>query len=196
MSKKNKLYLILLSLVVFVVLSGFLWSFIVTKDMRTPNNNQIKNQSVSVNNLILTETKNEKIYWELYAEKGSYESNQGDVVLSNLTGNFYNSENQVVMSFKSNYGFYNEESKVIILRGDILVVTNEDSSIRADEVVIKGKDDDIIAKGNVIYQKGDEITTHSNKARFNSELTFFEISGKTETKVYTKNESKAQILGK
>ena len=36
---------------------------------------------ITVGNLILTETKDEKVYWELYAKKGSYDSSTGLVVL-------------------------------------------------------------------------------------------------------------------
>lgn len=197
MSKKNKIYLIVFLSVFLIVLFGFIWSFIVTKEIRNPEHGKnAKNQSVSVKNLILTETKDDKIYWELYAEKGNYESKDGTVILTAPTGNFYNDNNEVVMSFRSDLGYYFEEKKTIILKGNTLVVANEGSEVSADQITIKGKDEDIIASGNVIFQKGEDFMTNSNKARFNSELTFFEISGKTETKIYTKDTSKTKILTK
>lgn len=202
MSKKNKIYLILFSVVFFTILFGFIWSFIVTRDIRNPKHNEsVKNQSVSVNNLVLTETKDDKIYWELYAEKGTYESKDATVILTNPTGNFYNEQNEVVMSFKSDFGYYFEEKKIIVLKGNTYVVANEGSSIRANEITIKGKDEDIVASGNVIFQKDQDFITNSKKARFNTDLTFFEISGNSETKVFSKkdkeeNKEKTKFLTK
>lgn len=191
MSNKKKIYIILFLLVVLICLSGFIWSFTVTKDIRKPNAEQnAKNQVVTVKNLVLTETKEGDIYWELYAAKGSYDSKTGDVILTDATGNFYNSDNEVVLSFESNLGTYSENTKTIILRGDTLVVAHDGSSIRADEIIFKGQDEDITASGNVIVNRNRDFVSTAEKARFNSELTFFEISGKTQTNVYSKDDAK------
>lgn len=191
MSNKKKIYIILFLLVVLICLSGFIWSFTVTKDIRKPNAEQnAKNQVVTVKNLVLTETKEGNIYWELYAAKGSYDSKTGDVILTDATGNFYNSDNEVVLSFESNLGTYSENTKTIVLRGDTLVVAHDGSSIRADEIIFKGQDEDITASGNVIVNRNRDFVSTAEKARFNSELTFFEISGKTQTNVYSKDDAK------
>lgn len=197
MLSKKKIYIILFSLIVLICLSGFIWSFVVTKDIRNSQKTEKgteKNQVVSVKNLVLTETKDEEIYWELYAVKGSYDSSKGTVILDNATGNFYNTDNEVVLSFESDLGTYNEETKQITLRGNALVVAHDGSSIRADEIIFKGKGEDIIAKGNVVVSRNEDFVSYANQARFNSELTFFEISGKTQTNVYSEDEVKPQEL--
>ncbi len=197
MLSKKKIYIILFSLIVLICLSGFIWSFVVTKDIRNSQKTEKgteKNQVVSVKNLVLTETKDEEIYWELYAVKGSYDSSKGTVILDNATGNFYNTDNEVVLSFESDLGTYNEETKQITLRGNTLVVAHDGSSIRADEIIFKGKGEDIIAKGNVVVSRNEDFVSYANQARFNSELTFFEISGKTQTNVYSEDEVKPQEL--
>lgn len=197
MLNKKKIYIILFSLIVLICLSGFIWSFVVTKDIRNSQKAEKgteKNQVVSVKNLVLTETKDEEIYWELYAVKGSYDSSKGTVILDNATGNFYNTDNEVVLSFESDLGTYNEETKQITLRGNTLVVAHDGSSIRADEIIFKGKGEDIIAKGNVVVSRNEDFVSYANQARFNSELTFFEISGKTQTNVYSEDEVKPQEL--
>ena len=197
MLNKKKIYIILFSLIVLVCLSGFIWSFVVTKDIRKTQKSESgseKNQVVSVKNLVLTETKDEEIYWELYAVKGSYDSSKGSVILDNATGNFYNSDNEVVLSFESDIGTYSEETKQITLRGNTLVVAHDGSSIRADEILFKGKGEDIIAKGNVIVSRNEDFISFANEARFNSELTFFEIKGKTQTNVYSDEDVKPQEL--
>lgn len=195
MSNKKKIYIILFSLVVLICLSGFIWSFTVTKDIRKPQAaSEAKKQVVTVKNLILTETKEGNIYWELYAAKGSYDSKTGDVILTDATGNFYNSENEVVLSFESDLGVYSEETKKIVLTGNTFVVAHDGSSIKADEIVFQGKGEDILAKGNVIVNRNQDFISTADEAKFNSELTFFEISGKTQTNVYSKEGVKPQEL--
>ena len=197
MSNKKKIYIILFSTVVLVCLAGFIWSYSVTKDIGKIENNRdpkTKNQVVSVKNLILTETKEEEIYWELYAAKGSYNSAMGEVVLDNATGNFYNSDKEVVLSFESDVGTYDEATKKIVLRGNVLVVAHDGSSIKADQIVFKGAEEDIVAKGNVIVSRNKDFISTANEARFNSELTFFEIEGKTQTNVYSDEDIKPREL--
>lgn len=187
MSNKKKIYTFLFLFLVLICLFGFIWSYKVTKQVRQSAAEGGKNQVVTVKNLILTETKDENIYWELYAEKGSYQSALGDVVLTNATGNFYNSDGEVVLSFESCEGTYNETTQNIALKGDTLIVAKDGSSIRADEILWQGKDEDIKAKGNVVVKRDEDFISYAENARFNSELTFFEISGKTKTNVYSKD---------
>ncbi len=197
MSNKKKIYIILFSLVVLVCLSGFIWSFTVTRDIRkTSKHDSVnsKSQVVNVKNLILTETKEEEIYWELYAAKGAYDSATGTVILSNATGNFYNSNQKVVLSFESDVGTYDEATKKIVLKGNTLVVAHDGSSIRADEITFTGSDDDIVAKGNVVVSRNSDFISTANEARFNSELTFFEINGNTQTNVYSDKDILPQEL--
>lgn len=199
MSKKKKIYIILFSLLVLICLFGFIWSFTVTKDIRKSQKKggeeaNTKSQVATVKNLILTETKDGAIYWELYAQKGSYDSQTGDVILTNATGNFYDENNKVVLSFESDLGTYDEKTKVIVLRGHTFIVAHDGSSIKADEIVWKGSDEDILAKGNVIVNRNTDFISTANAARFNSELTFFEISGDTQTNVYSTDSDTPQKL--
>ena len=198
-SKKKKIYIILFSLLVLICLFGFIWSFTVTKDIRKSQKKggeeaNTKSQVATVKNLILTETKDGAIYWELYAQKGSYDSQTGDVILTNATGNFYDENNKVVLSFESDLGTYDEKTKVIVLRGHTFIVAHDGSSIKADEIVWKGSDEDILAKGNVIVNRNTDFISTANAARFNSELTFFEISGDTQTNVYSTDSDTPQKL--
>lgn len=197
MSNKKKIYTILFSLVFLICLTGFLWSFVVTKDIRKDKTGKhAKNQVVTVKNLILTETKEGRIYWELYAAKGNYESGTGKVTLTDATGNFYNEKNEVVLSFESDIGTYVESSKEITLQGNTHVVAYEGSSIKADEIIWQGSDEDILANGNVYVTRGEDFVSVADKARFNSKLTYFEISGKTETNIFDKKGTKPQSLTK
>src|SRR5699024_12833262 len=98
-------------------------------------------------------------------------SSKGTVILDNATGNFYNTDNEVVLSFESDLGTYNEETKQITLRGNTLVVAHDGSSIRADEIIFKGKGEDIIAKGNVVVSRNEDFVSYATQARLDRKST-------------------------
>ncbi len=186
--KNKKLYLsILLAAIIGVSVFGFLWSWWVTRDIRKDTEKALnQGQRVEVKNLILTESKDNKKYWELYAKKGEYDSTGGTVILKEIVGNFYDKDEKVVLSFHSPEGSYIESEKTIQLEGDTLIVAKDGSSIRANEFVWKGQDEDITAEGNVVINRNNELVTSSEKAIFNSELTYFKIVGKSKTNIYEK----------
>lgn len=188
---KKKIYAITFSVVILLCIGCFVWSWFVTRDVRnTAEKSFNKSQKVIVNNLVLTETKEGKVFWELYAKSGEYESESRLVVLKDIIGNFYDDEGQVILSFQSPKGSYTEANKVIILEGETLIVAKDSSSITADKIVWKGKDDDIIASGNVRINRNNELVTYSEKAIFNSSMTYFRIEGKSKVKIYDKNKQK------
>ncbi len=185
MLNKKKIYAGVFLTVFGICLFGFIWSWIVTKDIRSNSvSDEVKNRRVVVGNLVLTETKDEKVYWELYAKKGSYESGTGLVILEDAMGNFYNKENKVVLSVESNKGTYKENDKTITLEGDTLIVAKEGYSIKADKIVWKGRDEDIVASGNVIVRSKDMFEATSNKAIFNYDFTKFRIEGKCVSSIF------------
>ena len=185
MLSKKKIYTAVFLTVFGICLFGFIWSWIVTKDIRSNAvSDDVKSRKVTVGNLILTETKDEIVYWELYAKKGSYDSATGLVVLEDATGNFYNKENEVVLSIESNKGTYKEDERIITLEGDTFIVAKEGYSIKADKIVWKGRDEDIIAEGNIIVQSKDQFEATSEKAIFNYDFTKFRIEGNCKSSVY------------
>lgn len=190
MLNKKKIYAGVFLTVFGICLFGFIWSWIVTKDIRSNSvSDDVKNRRVAVNNLVLTETKDEKVYWELYARKGSYESGTGLVILEDAMGNFYNKEDEVVLSIEASRGTYKEDEKVITLEGDTLIVAKEGYSIKADKIVWKGRDEDIVASGDVLVKSKDMFEARSEKAIFNYDFTKFRIEGKCKSSIFdTKKE--------
>jgi|GEM_PF-807332 LPS export ABC transporter protein LptC len=185
MLNKKKIYAGVFLTVFGICLFGFIWSWIVTKDIRSNSvSDEVKNRRVTVGNLVLTETKDEKVYWELYAKKGSYEATTGLVVLENAMGNFYNKENEVVLSVESSRGTYKEDEKIITLEGDTLIVAKDGYSIQADKIVWKGRDEDIVASGNVLVKSKDMFEARSEKAIFNYDFTKFRIEGKCISSIF------------
>ena len=189
---KRKRIFKIIGLVVFIaILWGFVWSWAITKTVNKNNNDKsMKSQHAIVKNIIVTETQEEKKYWEFYAKSGEYDSENTSVQLNNIIGNFYDKNEEVAVSFQSDKGKYDETSKKVTLNGNNLFVSKNGSQLFADELIWQGSDKDILANGNVQYIQEGKIITKAQKAVFNSQLTNFKVIGKASTKIYTDEESK------
>lgn len=184
LSKKRKVYLL-----AFLALAGvLLWAFI-TAGVITRNFNREQligtenKQELDISSVILTETKNDKKYWEIYGEKGSYDSDSKVALLENVAGNFY-SNNEVSMSFESSSGTYNEVKRQIILYKDTHIVIKDGTSLYCDRLVWSGSDKEVLAEGNVKINRNNELIATADKAVINPTYTKFKIIGKTVTKLY------------
>ena len=185
MSKKKVYFITFLSIALLCV-AGFLWAYFVTSDIRKNVQGALNQaQQVQVKNLILTETKDAKKYWELYAKGGSYDSRTKLVILTDIIGNFYNEKQEVVLSFESPKGTYEDGTKLITLEGESLFVSKDGSSILADKITWQGKNTDIVATGNVRIKRNDELTTLSEKAVFAPDFTSFKIIGKSQVQIFS-----------
>lgn len=183
---------------VFVGLAIFLgviaWAFIAA-DVITGNFNRSQlvgaenKQGIDVQGLILTETKDDKKYWELYGEKGTYSSDDKVALLENVTGNFYK-DNEVGMSFSSSRGTYNEAKGQIILYANTYIVLKDGTTLTCDNLIWSGSDKDVLVKGNVKINRNNELVSTAEKAVINSDYSNFRIIGKTVTKLYDKKEKK------
>ena len=194
LSKKKIYYIVFLSIAILCT-AGFLWAWFVTRDIRKNVSGALnQSQKVIVKNLILTETKEQKKYWELYAKTGAYESSNKVVILTEIIGNFYDKDNNVALSFESPLGTYEDLTKTVTLQGETLIVSKDGSSILADKIEWGGKNSDIIATGNVRIKRNKELATISEKAVFNSDLTFFKIIGNSKTMLFAKDGEKQEEL--
>ena len=192
---KKKIYFIVFLSIAILCTTGFLWAWFVTRDIRKNVSGALnQSQKVIVKNLILTETKEQKKYWELYAKTGAYESSNKVVILTEIIGNFYDKDNNVALSFESPLGTYEDLTKTVTLQGETLIVSKDGSSILADNIEWGGKNSDIIATGNVRIKRNKELATISEKAVFNSDLTFFKIIGNSKTMLFAKDGEKQKDL--
>lgn len=188
---KKRLIKILTLVVIVALVWGFIWSWFITRTVRKNNDDDnMKNQHAIIKNIIVTETQEEKKYWEFYAKSGEYDSAYNSIQLNDVIGNFYDKNEEVIVSFKSSKGTYDEKSKKVVLNGDNLFVGKNGSQLYADELIWQGQDKDILANGNVQYIQDNRIVTKSQRAVFNSKLTNFKVIGKTKTKLYTDEATK------
>lgn len=179
----------------FILLTGVLaWAFI-TAGIITRNFNRQQlvgtenRQELDISSVILTETKGDKKYWEIYGEKGSYSSDNKIALLENVTGNFY-SNNEVSMSFESSKGTYNEVKRQIILYNDTHIVIKDGTSLYCDRLTWSGSDKDVIAQGHIKINRHNELIATAERAIISPDYAKFKIVGKTVTKIYKLKEKK------
>ena len=183
---KDKFYLILVSVIVLTLLWAFFSAAFITRSFKKDAaENKLDNKKVFVEDLLLTETKDGKKYWEIYAEKGYYEDNQKIAYVNDSIGNFYEEED-VVASFQSPRATINSETGKIIMYDRSKLMYKDFTSIVADEFTYDGNKKPIYAKGNVIIEKPGELFIKADNAVLSEDMTKFTVNGKVTTKMYEK----------
>lgn len=191
LSKKQKAYLGAFAVVVSLLMWAFVSAGIITHNFnRSQLQTDQNRQEALIKGIILTETKDEKKYWEIYGESGNYDSKNGVAMLNNLVGNFYNDNNEVSMSFESSKGTYNENKSQIILYEDTFIVLKDLTTLRADKLVWSGKDVPITAEGNVRITRNSDFIATASKVEISPEYDRFKIIGNAVSKVYSDKEIK------
>lgn len=189
-SRKKLIFLVAFVVLVAVLAWAFISAGIITRNF---NRQQLigteNSQELDISSIILTETKGEKKYWEIYGETGSYKSGNHVALLENVTGNFYNN-NEVSMSFESSKGTYNEAKKQIILYNDTHIVIKDGTSLYCDRLTWSGTDKEITAKGHIKIQRDKDLISTAETAVISPDYSSFKIIGKTVTKLYNVKEKK------
>ena len=186
MSKRKITYIVILSLVVLGCAWAFISAGVITKNFKKEAiNNAGEKQKLNIENLIITETKEDKKYWELYAESGYYDNQNKVAILYNVIGNFYD-DDKVVLSMESSKGTSSEETKKVVLYENSYFIYKDGTDVRADRFVWQGNDKDIVAQGNVIIRRNGELRTFSNEAVLTNQMTSVRIKGRSKTELYSK----------
>ena len=191
LSRKQKAYIGAFIAIVGVLAWAFIFAGVITHNF---NRSQLQTdqdrQEALINGIILTETKDEKKYWEIYGETGNYDSKNGVAMLNNVVGNFYDDNNEVSMSFESSKGTYNEKKEQIILYDDTFIVLKDLTTLRANKLVWSGKDIPIVAQGNVRITRKSDLLSTAKKVEISPDYEKFKIIGNTVSKVYSDKEIK------
>ena len=141
-------------------------------------------QEALIHGIILTETKNDRKYWEIYGETGNYDSKNGVAMLNNVIGNFYDENNEVSMSFESSKGTYNESKKEIFLYQDTFIVLKDMTTLRANKLEWTGNDNPIIAKGNIRITRNEDFIATADTVIISPGYEKFKIVGDAVSKIY------------
>ena len=182
--KKKRLYIIALATFVGILAWAFISASIITHDF---NRKQVEargdQQEAIVNGIILTETKDDQKYWEIYGENGKWDSVNGVAQLEKVVGNFYK-DNEVSMSFESSKGTYNSKNGDIILHENTFIVLKDGVSLKANNLHWEDSKLPIVATGNVVIQKGNQLVSTADKIIIEPDYESFRIEGNTVSKVY------------
>ncbi len=183
-SKKKYVYIVAFTLIAFACLWAFIYASIITNSFKNKISSQTyQNKEANIENLLVTETKDGKKLWELYAETGKYSDVNNIVFLEDLIGNFYD-DDKVKASFKADKGTYNSTNKNIILSDNVILVYDDGTNITTERLEYKGKNEDIVAVGNVRIEKPDEAIIIGSKAILKGDFSDFHIEGRTKTHFY------------
>lgn len=184
LSKKKKAYICAFAVLASIMIWAFISAGVITHDF---NRSQLSGgkdtQEATINGIILTETKEHKKYWELYGERGSYDSTNEIAMMDNVIGNFYK-DNAVSMSFQSSKGTYNATKKTIVLYQDTFVVLKDGTTLKADRLRYPGNDQPITAHGNVQITRGNQFLATADEIEISPDFESFKITGKTTSKIY------------
>lgn len=185
LSKKSKGYFWAFWTFVGILLWAFISAGIITHNFnRSQLQTDQNKQEALIQGIILTETKEDQKYWEIYGETGTYDSQNGVAMLNNVIGNFYDKENNVSMSFESSKGTYNENKKQIILYENTYIVLKDLTTLRANKLEWSGSDVPIVASGNVKITKNQDFIATAEQVEISPDYDKFKIKGKTVSKIY------------
>ena len=189
LSKKRKAYFVAAATLVGIMLWAFIYAGIITRNFnRSQVAGQQDKQEALIHGIILTETKDEHKYWEIYGETGSYTSDNSIAMLDNCIGNFYDDNNEVSMSFESTKGTYNSDKKQIILYQNTHIVVKDGTSLEADRVIWSGSYKPVIARGNIKITRKDEFFASAKEVEISPDYDNFKIIGDAVSKVYNSKE--------
>ena len=184
LSSKQKGYIGGFATLMLIMLWAFISAGMITHDF---NRSQLaggkEKKEALISGIILTETKDETKYWELYGETGSYDSNNQVAMMDNVVGNFYK-DNEVSMSFQSSKGSYNAKRKIIVLYQDTFIVLKDGTTLKADRLRYPGNGEPITAYGHVKITRGNQFAATADEIEITPDFESFIIRGKTTSNIY------------
>ena len=182
--KKKRLYFMIFGAIGAVLAWAFITAGIITHDF---NRKQLQvngdEREAMVNGVILTETKDDQKFWEIYGENGKWDSSMGIAQLNGVIGNFYK-DNEVSMSFESSKGTYNSKEGNITLYDDTFIVLKDGITLNADRLYWYNSHSPVVAEGHIKIQKGNELLSTADKITISPDYNSFKIEGNTVSKVY------------
>lgn len=182
--KKKRLYVIVLLAFAGILAWAFITASVITHDFNKKQaQTQGDEQEAIVHGIILTETKEEQKYWEIYGETGKWDSSNGVAQLDKVIGNFYK-DNEVSMSFESSKGTYNSKEGDITLYEDTFIVLKDGITLNADKLHWTDSHTPIVAEGHIKIQKDKQLLSTAEKIIISPEYDSFKITGNTVSKVY------------
>ncbi len=189
LSRKKKAYISAFATIVGILLWAFISAGVITHNFqRSQVKGEQDRQEAQVTGIILTETKDEHKYWEIYGETGVYDSKTGVAMLDNVIGNFFDENNEVSMSFESSKGTYSGDHSKIILYDNTFIVIKDGTTLNANRLVWSGSENPIVASGNVKITRDKRLVSTADKVTISPDFNDFKIEGHTTSTIYDTKE--------
>jgi LPS export ABC transporter protein LptC len=170
-------------------IAGFINAWIITGGIKMEDltqDKQEKAEKVLVKDILLTETKDGKKYWEIFAKRGKYVNNTDKVMLQDVIGNFYDENSQIILSFSGDNGEYESKRKKVVLTNNAKLAAKDETQMEAHKVTWEGLNNIVHAEGNVRAIKAEKLFITSDRAVFTTNFKDFHVYGHTSTRVYDK----------
>lgn len=189
MKKRVKVAVIFISVVLVACIVGFINAWIITGGIKIEDltqDKQEKAEKVLVKDILLTETKEGKKYWEIFAKSGKYVNDTDKVYLYNVIGNFYDENSKVILSFCADNGEYESKKKKVVLTNNARLASRDNTHMEAHKVTWEGLNSVVHAEGNVKALQLEKLFITSDRAVFKTDFKDFHVYGRTTTRVYDK----------
>lgn len=191
MKKRVKIAISFIIVVLIACIAGFINAWVMTGGLTLSDlteGQKEKAEKLWVENILLTETKNGKKYWEIHGKSGQYVDKQDRVILNDVIGNFYDDKGGVILSFAGDKGEYETMTKRVILTQNAKLATKDETQMNANKITWEGNDNIIHAEGNVKTLRGDEAVIYCDKTVFSTNFDYFRVYGHTKTELYEKGD--------
>jgi LPS export ABC transporter protein LptC len=180
----------LTSLIVLAVLTLLsIWVFFSDSTPKSDTSNQenasqaTKDENVKIKDLIITETKEGKKFWEVVAATGTYDKNSSKITLTDINGNFYK-DNVVVLSVQAPLAIYDSSNKEVTMKNGARAANSKGVYLTAKEIKWAGTTDLITSTGNVKITQNGKMRTTSDKSIFNTDFTYLKLNGRSDSYMY------------
>lgn len=104
----------------------------------------------------LSEEKNGRKIWDLTAEHIDVDIEKKMTMLTKLTGHFY-AEDGRVTEFKADEGRYDEQTRDVVVSGNVVVSNSDGAKLTSRELVWHAKEEILTAKGEARITKEDML---------------------------------------
>ena len=192
MRKRTKFSIVFIISLFILITIALIYTNKWTKDFQEFLKTQGGIEHATVNDVVITETKDGIKEWEVYAAVAEYDNDKVTATMHDIVGNYYKN-NEVVMSFTAPRGKYNSENKKIELSDSVKIVGKDNIKLTADKISWTTTEDKIYAEGNIIINKNNELIALSEKGAVTRDFKFMEISGKAELRVYKEYQNKGKV---
>ena len=133
-----------------------IWVVYTTPDAPPPIEKVETPKTMSYAGNTLTEERNGVKIWDLTAETMEVETTTQDVVMTNITGHFYQKDGNTI-ELTAKHGVYNQLTRQVHVNDEVVVTAKDKAKLTCDTLDWVGSEEVLIAEGKVKVTKDDML---------------------------------------